>query len=68
MGILFAFIALFSWGIGDFLIQKSTRKFGDWLALFYICAFSTVVLLPFVYKDLGVVISNPKDLAFLTEK
>jgi len=65
MGILFAFIALFSWGIGDFLIQKSTRKFGDWLALFYICAFSTIVLFPFVYKDLGVVMSSQKDLIFL---
>lgn len=65
MGILFAFIALFSWGIGDFLIQKSTRKFGDWLALFYICAFSTTLLFPFVYLDLGTVVSNPKDLIFL---
>lgn len=65
MGILFAFIALFSWGIGDFLIQKSTRKFGDWLALFYICAFSVIVLSPFVYKDLGTLASNPKDIVFL---
>lgn len=65
MGILFAIIALFSWGIGDFLIQKSTRKFGDWLALFYICAFSTVMLFPFIYLDLGAVMANPKDLIFL---
>lgn len=65
MGILFAFIALFSWGFGDFLIQKSTRKFGDWLALFYICAFSVAALLPFVYKDLSALMSNPKELVFL---
>lgn len=65
MGIFFAFIALFSWGIGDFLIQKSTRKFGDWLALFYICAFSVLVLSPFIYNELGGLISNPKDLIFL---
>lgn len=65
MGILLAFIALFSWGIGDFLIQKSTRKFGDWLALFYICLFSVIVLSPFIYKDLGSLASNSRDLIFL---
>ena len=65
MGILFAFIALFSWGIGDFLIQKSTRKFGNWQTLFYICVFSVFALFPFVYNDLGVLWENPKDLVFL---
>lgn len=52
MGILFALGALLSWGLGDFLIQRSARKFGDWIALFYITAFGSVVLLPFVYRDL----------------
>ncbi len=52
MGILFALTAMFSWGLGDFLIQKSARKFGDWIALFYITAFSSIVLFPFIYKDL----------------
>lgn len=51
MGIVFAFIALISWGVGDFLIQRSARKFGDAIALFFITAFATIVLLPFVYKD-----------------
>ncbi len=53
MGILLALTALFAWGLGDFLIQRSTRKFGDWIALFYITAFATIVLYPFVYKDVG---------------
>lgn len=52
MGILFAFVALVSWGIGDFLIQRSARAFGDWIALFYIVFGCTVVLFPFVYGDL----------------
>jgi drug/metabolite transporter (DMT)-like permease len=52
MGILLALIALFSWGLGDFLIEKSTRRFGDWVALFYIAAFGSIVLFPFVYKDI----------------
>jgi len=53
MGVLFAVTALFAWGLGDFLIQRSARKFGDWLALFYVTFFATVVLFPFVYKDVA---------------
>ncbi|MFA5999577.1 MAG: DMT family transporter [Candidatus Paceibacterota bacterium] len=51
MGILLALIALFSWGLGDFLIEKSTRKFGDWIALFYITTFGSIVLFPFILND-----------------
>ncbi len=51
MGILFALIALVCWGFGDFLIQRSTRRFGDWVALFYITAIAAVTLLPLVYRD-----------------
>lgn len=58
MGILFALTALFSWGLGDFLIQRSARKFGDWIALFYVTAFSAVLLFPFVYHDLGSALTN----------
>lgn len=64
-GALFAFTALIAWGVGDFLIQKSTRKFGDWLAIFYIASFSVVALLPFVYKDLGQLFHNGRSLIFL---
>ncbi len=53
MGILLAITALLSWGLGDFLIQRSARRFGDWIALFYITAFGSLVLFPFVYRDLG---------------
>ncbi|NMC51107.1 DMT family transporter [Candidatus Kuenenbacteria bacterium] len=28
MGVLFALLAMFSWGLGDFLIQRSTRRLG----------------------------------------
>ncbi|MDP3881373.1 MAG: EamA family transporter [Nanoarchaeota archaeon] len=51
LGIIFAFIAMLCWGFGDFLIQKSTRKFGNWETLFIITLFGALVLLPFVYKD-----------------
>lgn len=51
IGIIFAFIALFSWGIGDFLIQRSARKFGDAIAIFFVTSFASVILLPFVWKE-----------------
>ena len=51
-GILFAIGALILWGFGDFFIQRSTRKIGDWETLFIITFFGAVVLTPFIYKDL----------------
>lgn len=64
MGILFAVMALFAWGFGDFLIQKSARAFGDWIALFYITAFGSIVLFPFVYADLRAAFSLHSLLLF----
>lgn len=54
MGLLFALVAIASWGLGDFLIQRSARKIGDWEALFFICLVGTVALFPFVYKTLAI--------------
>lgn len=59
LGILFAIIAMLSWGVGDFLIQRSTRKIGDWETLFIICLFGVVILLPFVWNKLETVLSLP---------
>lgn len=52
-GILFAFIALISWGFGDFFIQRTTRAVGSWKALFFIGVVGLVGLLPFVKNDLA---------------
>lgn len=65
IGITFALLALFSWGLGDFLIQKSTRAFGGWLALFYITAFGSIILLPFVITDLTLLIASGNGLFVL---
>jgi len=65
MGAIFAILALFSWGLGDFFIQKSTRKFGNWVALFYITAFAALTLFPFVYRDLAGLLSMNKNSALL---
>jgi len=52
IGAVFALGALMLWGIGDFLIQRTTRKVGDWEALFLIAALGTLIITPFVYKNL----------------
>jgi drug/metabolite transporter (DMT)-like permease len=52
IGIIFAFGAMLFWGIGDFFIQKSTRKVGDVEALFFIGLFGSIVLFPFIIKDI----------------
>ncbi|MDQ5893563.1 MAG: hypothetical protein QG640_575 [Patescibacteria group bacterium] len=53
VGVGLAFVAMLCWGFGDFLIQRSARKLGDWETLFVITAFGAVVLLPFVYRNIG---------------
>ncbi|MDD2758131.1 MAG: DMT family transporter [Patescibacteria group bacterium] len=66
MGILFAFIALVCFGFGDFLIQKSSREFGKWAAIFFITAIAAIALLPFVYRDIaGLFIDRPILMLFL---
>ena len=65
-GIIFAFIAMLFWGFGDFLIQKSTRKFGDIETVFFITLFGAIILSPFVYKNLDEIFtSNWKGLIVL---
>lgn len=51
IGIIFAIVAMLCWGFGDFLIQKSLRKIGDWETLFIIAGFGCIILLPFVWND-----------------
>ncbi len=63
LGILFAIGALLSWGFGDFFIQRTTRKLGDWSTLFVISLFGLIILTPFVYKDFGAI--NESFLLFL---
>ncbi len=65
IGILFAFAALFLWGGGDFLIQRTTRHIGDWETLFLIVGIGTVVLTPFVYTQIAGYPSIPSILIVL---
>ena len=57
-GIIFALGALLFWGFGDFLIQRTARKFGDWETLFVISFFGVVILTPFIYNDVFLLKDN----------
>lgn len=65
MGIVLALLTLVFWGFGDFLIQKSTRKFGDSIALFYITFIGMVGFFPFVAGNLKLIIASPANLFLL---
>lgn len=58
LGIMFAIAAMFAWGVGDFTIQKSLRKFGDWETLFIISALGSIVLIFFVWRDVIALFSS----------
>ncbi len=64
-GILAALAALVFWGFGDFLIAKSTRKFGVWETLFVITIIGTLMLTPFVYNDITQLLSFGNNSFFL---
>ena len=51
-GIAFALAALLCWGVGDFFIQRSTRRVGVWETLFWNELAATIILFPFVIDDL----------------
>ncbi|QQS22647.1 DMT family transporter [bacterium] len=52
LGIIFALVALVSWGLGDFFIQRTSRKTGIVDAMFFIDVVAAVVLLPFIWDEL----------------
>jgi uncharacterized membrane protein len=51
LGIIFALIALFGWGFGDFFAQRGIKKIGVWKALFIGDLVGLLIFLPFVWKD-----------------
>ena len=58
LSLLAAFAAMFFWGIGDFLIQRVVRKIGDVEALAFIGIIGSIILIPFVFKDLNLLLSK----------
>lgn len=62
ISLIFAFLAMIFWGVGDFLIQKTVRKVGDVQSLFLICLIASLILFPFVLSDLPIIFSWPNIL------
>ena len=62
-GVLLAIVALLSWGFADFFVQKSARQVGVAVTLFAGGLFGTVLLTPFVYREIGAVVVQPKLIA-----
>ncbi len=58
IGVLAAFCAMIFWGVGDFFIQKTTRRLGDVEALFFIGVIGSVVLFPLVFRELPNIFSS----------
>ena len=65
VGIILAFVAMLSWGFGDFLMQRSIRRLGNWRTLFFISTTGAVMLLPFVWNNIPDIFS-PDSRSILT--
>jgi drug/metabolite transporter (DMT)-like permease len=65
MGTLLAFAALCTWGLGDFLIQRSSRRFGSVVTLFSITGLAALVLLPFVWGEIISTLQSGNQLKWL---
>lgn len=65
MGILYALGALLFWAIGDFFIQKTSRKIGVVESLFFIGISGSICFFPFVKNDLSTIFFDVPTLAIL---
>ncbi|HIH20264.1 TPA: DMT family transporter [Candidatus Micrarchaeota archaeon] len=63
--ILAALGAMLFWGVGDFFIQRSTRKIGSLESLFFVGLVGAIGLFPFVAGDLNLLFS-PANLLLLS--
>lgn len=52
LAILFSFLAMLFWGVGDFFVQKAVLKIGYLEALLWINVVASLGLLPLVVKDI----------------
>jgi len=59
ISILAAFGAMLFWGIGDYFIQRSTRKIGDIESLAFIGITGALGLFPFVLPELPALLTVP---------
>lgn len=63
--IAFALLAMLCWGVGDFLIQRATRKIGDIETIAFIGIIGSIALLPFAANDFGLLL-QPANVILLS--
>ncbi len=59
IGIICACIAMIGWGVGDYLIQRTSRSLGDWETLFFISIFGAIVIYPFIDSEVAQLFVHP---------
>lgn len=64
-GVGAALVAMISWGVGDFLIQRSSRRIGSVASLFWIVLGGSVVLLPFAWSRIPYIFGDISALGLL---
>lgn len=66
--IIFALAAMVLWGLGDFLIQKTVKRIGDFQTLLVIDLMAGILLIPFIWRDLSAIFYWPNfiSLAIMT--
>jgi len=65
LGLLFCFLAMFGWSFGDFFIQKSARKIGNWETLFLVTFTGAIILFPFIYKEIPISFSQVRVVSII---
>ncbi len=63
--LIFAFLAMAFWGVGDFLIQRIVKRVGDFQTLLWIDLIAGFFLIPFVASDLPAILTWPNVLSLM---
>ncbi|MDP2944318.1 MAG: DMT family transporter [bacterium] len=65
LSILFSFLVVICWGCGDFFIQRTVRKLGDFKTLLWVNLVGGLGLTPFIIKDLPMIFIWPNLLSLI---
>ena len=63
--IIFALAAMVLWGLGDFLIQKTVKRIGDFQTLLVIDLMAGILLIPFIWRDLSAIFYWPNFISLV---
>ena len=64
LGILLAFASMITWGVGDFFIQRATRRLGNYVMIATIGLLGTIIFMPSIIAEFSV-LADWHNLLFL---